>query len=346
MFDNYTDALMLNLAISADENHPVQSAMDNPIYIAPEGIAAAGEQVAKNNLQGMCVYNYGRYWQGHQVLLRPILIFMNYVGIRILNYILFTILIIWCYLLMCQNISRSVALLFIVSLTFINFPMVPCSMQFSTCFYILLLSMIALLTIPILTISLHNTICTFFVIGGITAYFDFLTTPQLTLGFPLIVYMLLKRENKNKIVILLSFFWMLGYGGIWISKWLVGSLFTGRNFFIDALKAVQFRSFGEYGTGNLSSNYIYVFGLFLIFVILTLIFLYRKAGKGLGSYKSYVYLLLIALIVPVWFYIIRNHSIEHLWFTWRALLLTFYSGLLFIYYTIDFKKIINIRCNG
>lgn len=344
MFDNYTDALMFNLAISADEDHPIQSAMKNPIYMGSEGIAVAGEQVAKNELEGLSVFNYGRYWQGHQVLLRPILIFMNYAGIRILNYILLTSLVVWCFMLMCKKISRSVAVLFLISLVLINFPIVPYSMQFSMCFYILLLAMIALLRIPTLTASLHSTICTFFVIGGVTSYLDFLTTPQLTLGFPLIVYMLQKGETNKKLVILLSFFWALGYGGIWISKWCVGSIFTGTNFFIDALKAVQYRSFGEFGMSNLVSIY-YILGLFLILACIILIFIYKKAGKGIESYKSHVYLLLIALIVPVWFCIIRNHTIEHIWFTWRALLLTVYSGLLFMYYTIDFKKI-NIRNNG
>lgn len=112
------------------------------------------------------MFNYGRYWQGHQVLLRPILIFMNYAGIRILNYILLTSLVVWCFMLMCKKISRSVAVLFLISLVLINFPIVPYSMQFSMCFYILLLAMIALLRIPTLTASLHSTICTFLLLVG------------------------------------------------------------------------------------------------------------------------------------------------------------------------------------
>lgn len=36
----------------------------------------------------------------------------------------------------------------------------------------------------------------FFIIGGITSYLDFLTTPQLTLGLPMITYMLIHKPEK------------------------------------------------------------------------------------------------------------------------------------------------------
>ncbi|MCM0267086.1 hypothetical protein, partial [Bacteroides fragilis] len=37
--------------------------------------------------------------------------------------------------------------------------------------------------------------------------------------------------------------------------------------------------------------------------------------------------------------VLRNHSIQHGWFTWRAGLLTIFSLLLFVYYTVDIKKL-------
>lgn len=57
--------------------------------------------------------------------------------------------------------------------------------------------MILLMKIPILTKSDANILGTFFIIGGITSYLDFLTTPQLTLGLPLIVYMLTKHPKDT-----------------------------------------------------------------------------------------------------------------------------------------------------
>lgn len=344
MLDNYTDALMFNISASADTKSLVQSAIDNPYCIANEGVAVAGEKMANNITQDLSFNHYGRYWQGYQVFLRPVLIFMDYVGIRIMNYILLIMLTVWCCVLMWKKLSYKIALLFLVSLLFINFPIVPLSMQFSTCFYISFLSMIVLFKMPNFTKCFSHAATTFFVIGGVTAYLDFLTTPQLTLGFPLIIYMFLKEQKKSIYVVLLSFFWVLGYGGIWASKWCLGTIITKRNFFIEALNQVQYRSIGEIEVNENSFFFEYRYYLLILVILFMLLFvlLYKKAGRGLNIYKSYIYLLLISLIVPVWFVFIRNHSIEHLWFTWRALSLTLFSGLLYLYYTIDRKKI-NIR---
>lgn len=344
MLDNYTDALMFNISASADMNSIVQSAIENPYFTSNEGVAVAGEQIAKNRIKGLSVDYYGRYWQGYQVFLRPVLIFMDYAGIRIMNYILLTMLTVWCCVLMWKKFSYKIALIFLISLLFINFPIVPLSMQFSTCFYISFLSMIMLFKIPYLTKYFSHAATTFFIIGGVTAFLDFLTTPQLTLGFPLIIYMFIKEQKKSRNVVLLSFFWALGYGGIWASKWCLGTIITKRNFFIEALNQIQYRSIGEFEVNKNSFllEYKYFLLILVIILLLLLVLLYKKAGRGLKIYKSYMYLLLISLIVPVWFFIIKNHSIEHLWFTWRALSLTLFSSLLYIYHTIDLKKI-NIR---
>lgn len=344
MLDNYTDALMFNISASADTKSLVQSAIDNPYCIANEGVAVAGEKMANNITQDLFFSHYGRYWQGYQVFLRPVLIFMDYAGIRIMNYILLTMLTVWCCVLMWKNFSYKIALIFLVSLLCINFPIVPLSMQFSTCFYISFLSMIALFKLPNLTRGFSYAATTFFIIGGVTAYLDFLTTPQLTLGFPLIVYMFLKEQKKSIYVVILSFFWALGYGGIWASKWCLGTIITQRNFFIEALNQVLYRSIGEIPVNENSFIFEYRYYLLVLVILFLLLLglLFKTAGRGIKVYKSHMYLLLISLIVPMWFVLIKNHTIEHLWFTWRALSLTLFSSLLYIYYTIDLKKI-NIR---
>lgn len=346
MMDNYTDGLMLNLAASADNDNPVQSSMNNPYYIIADGggnIADAGELVAQNKFQNLEKNYYGRYWQGYLVLLRPLLILMDYSGIRILNYLLLTLLVISCYSLLKKRISKKVAVLFVISLMLINFPLVPYSMQFSTCFYIALTAMVVLLKSDILTDSFGNTACSFFIIGGVTAYLDFLTTPQLTLGLPLLVCMMMKNDsNKWKKVIQLSIFWALGYGGIWTSKWLAGSILTGRNFYTEALAQIQYRTIGEFGEENLVGIYKYWFLFLFLFLFLLVLLLYWKIGKSKTVFKHYSYLLLISMITPVWYFMIRNHSIEHFWFTWRALLLSLYGYLLFVCHVMDINKINHI----
>ena len=48
----------------------------------------------------------------------------------------------------------------------------------------------------------------------------------------------------------------------------------------------------------------------------------EEAAAGLG---------LCALMTPAWFIVLRTHSIQHGWFTWRALGLTVFAGLAFLY---------------
>ena len=48
-------------------------------------------------------------------------------------------------------------------------------------------------------------------------------------------------------------------------------------------------------------------------------------------------LLLCTLMTPAWFIVLRTHSIQHGWFTWRALGLTVFAGLAFLYYACDLR---------
>ena len=50
-------------------------------------------------------------------------------------------------------------------------------------------------------------------------------------------------------------------------------------------------------------------------------------------------LLLCTLMTPAWFIVLRTHSIQHGWFTWRALGLTLFSGMAFLYYSCDIRAV-------
>lgn len=346
--DNFTDTYMLNLAISADSKHPIEAGMMNYDYKSKNfmDLAYDTEKVAQGETEDLEKSSYGRYWQGYQVTLRPLLTILTYPQIRILNYIIFTMLIISIIWLLAHEISTGTACLFGLSLLLINFPIVPYSMQFSTCFYIAFISMILLMKIPMLTKSDANILGTFFIIGGITSYLDFLTTPQLTLGLPLIVYMLTKHPKDTwKIVIAISIAWALGYGLLWASKWMIGYLLTGNNILADAMQSAELRTSNQYKGMEMTIpnilNFIWINikakGLLpLLYAgiigILLCLGIYLKILKSKQTFKEYSWLLLIALIVPIWFLVLRNHSIQHGWFTWRAGLLSLFSLLLFIYY--------------
>lgn len=353
--DNFTDTYMLNLAASADSRQPVEAGMMNYAYKSKKymDLAYDTEKAAKGEMNGLEKSSYGRYWQGYQTTLRPVLTILDYPQIRVLNYVLFTLLIVWIIRMLARKVSTATACLFGISLLLINFPIVPYSMQFSTCFYIAFISMILLMKVPILTKSDTNTMCTFFVIGGVTSYLDFLTTPQLTLGLPLIVYMLMRQPKKAwKTVIVLCVAWGLGYGLLWASKWMMGYLLTGNNILTDAMQSAELRTSNQYKGMEMTIPNIIRFiwtnleakGLIPLFYTSIVGFLiclgiYLKMLKSKQVFKEYSWLLLVMMIVPVWFLILRNHSIQHGWFTWRAGLLSIFSLLLFVYYTTGRKKL-------
>ena len=42
---------------------------------------------------------------------------------------------------------------------------------------------------------------------------------------------------------------------------------------------------------------------------------------------------LTALMLAVWLALLRTHSIQHGWFTWRSLTVSIFAGLAFLYYS-------------
>lgn len=350
--DNFTDACMLNLEISNIDKHPIESAMMNYYWIDEDtDFAYSTEKAANNDFTNLEKFSYARYWQGHQVFLRILLTIMDYSQIRIFNYILFTLLSMLCFYLIYKKINGIVCILFILSLLLIGFPIIPLSLQYSTCFYISLISMICLMIFRQLTVNITNQCCSFFIIGGITSFFDFLTTPQLTLGLPLIIYILTYNPDKKwRKTIILSCCWILGYALLWSSKWMIGYFLTGNDLLTEAMDGIRTRTSNIISNGNEITfsnvlNYIWRsflkhrFSKYLITFILTFILIYGLSFKGRKKLKEYSFLIFIALFVPIWYILLPNHSIVHWSFTWRALLLTIFSLIIFIYYTTDITQI-------
>ncbi|MFR9648847.1 MAG: hypothetical protein SNJ33_03460 [Rikenellaceae bacterium] len=351
--DNFTDTYMLNVMAGADCSQPVNAAMMSYRFRNEEleDFAPSTARLAQGDDSGVVRSSYARYWHGYQVVLRPLLTIMDLSAIRVLNFVVFSILIATSLYLIKVKISTAVALIFALSLLVMNFWIVPLSMQFSTCFHIMFVAIIAILSSDRLTQNRANRIATFFAIGAICSYFDFLTTPQITLGVPLIIYILAKNPQSRWIeTISLSTAWFMGYALFWVSKWGMLSLLTPNSIFDDALGAVSERTSTSYQHLDLSvGNLLQVgwasvesrCGLVVVacVVVALAILLYAKVLKSKQAFVQHSYLLLISLFVPMWFFMLRNHSVMHRWFTWRALLVSLLSILLFIYYTTDLKKI-------
>ena len=352
--DNYTDALMMSIAVATDDVRPLYSSMANCVILEQGDPIEAALYGAEHESDGFEKGIYARYWHGYQLFLRPLLCITNINGIRVINYVLLFLLAFICLRLLWYNVSKESAVILGLLMIVINFPMIPYSMQFSTCFYLMFISTIVLLAVHGISRDYSNLLTMFFVVGGATSFFDFLTTPLLALGIPLTVYILkMHPQEKVRCIFNLCFLWGLGYGLIWVSKWMIGSVMIGENIVGNAINQFLFRTstsslegevitmdsfvglvqacVARHGLQNIISIQHMVCLIGICFALA--FFVYYNKQKGFEVQKEYWWLLLVASIVPVWLVILLNHTYYHYWFTWRALLVTMYASSLWIYYT-------------
>ena len=91
----------------------------------------------------------------------------------------------------------------------------------------------------------------FFVIGMVTCYFDLLTHPIITLGIPMIIYLLLKQEKEQmslketiKFIIVNTLLWGIGWIVTNLAKWIVVDILYDRNLIHKSITQFIFRSQG------------------------------------------------------------------------------------------------------
>ena len=122
----------------------IKNAVENSFY---EDSSKAGVSSLENAISDSIINNheYSRYWHGIQVLVRPLLLFFNYSEIRyILVIITFALLgIVFSMIGKQLGIKYSIAFAITISLMFVT--LIPASIQYSSIFLVLLISMIAVM---------------------------------------------------------------------------------------------------------------------------------------------------------------------------------------------------------
>ena len=173
MRDNYTDAIMLNMA-SYDSKYPLlQKAFGN--YKKRNSDKYAVTWLEHRNDKDAKSVSYARYWHGYLVPLKLLLEVFNYQQIRSL--IIFTdlLLIVWICLLMQKKGRNRYIFPFLITLMFFPLNIVGKSLQFSTVFIPVLLEILVMLKYEK---NFHAQYGLLFLFSGIvTAYLDLLTYP-------------------------------------------------------------------------------------------------------------------------------------------------------------------------
>lgn len=319
--DNFTDALILNQMTCIDSRKPIISAM--AVYRRNDNVNMTHALLEYLQNDSGSSTQYARYWHGTTFLFRPFFNFMDYTMLRFLLFAFSSVLLFLFAIKYSRKTNIWKTLLLIISfLSCYGFVM-----QFSLQFF------------PVLAIAFGGAIllCNgnekinqniglfFFIIGSITSFFDLLTTPLLTLGIPLLVWISLQPREQIEIkkdianVIKHSVSWFLGFALTWVTKWLLGTIALKENIFLDAWEQSVYRLEAEDFTrwDAISQN----FGMLnqpLIMIALSLILIAIIISFNKNGWKKAVLFVIVGLMPYCWYFVLSNHSYQHWWFTYRS----------------------------
>lgn len=334
--DNFTDAWMILQCYPDVTVGRIDNIFKSTNYYAD----VEGEQrietvrkVGKGDFSNCRVESYGRYWHGYKLTLKTSLNILSYSGIRLLNFVVMGFLCVLSVGMVYRRLPNICGHAFVTILFVGLIWVVPFSLQYSSCFYILFISLIVLLKYPKLIGSEGNGFLSFFTIGAFTSYLDLLTTPLITFCIPATL-LLYRQSNPIRKTIIWGAGWALGYGLLWISKWLVSPIFTDVSLWEDAITEVAYRMAGSVTYANLPIVFDSYFIAAVLAVVIFIGYLwgvrYAKIAKDVSKSRQADYLLLISGIVVIWLIVLHNHSTIHCWMIWRILLIPLLAGILYI----------------
>lgn len=346
--DQYTDCLMLNLAVSNNGKSAIEDAILNPCYKGgynleewPDNLGRLADGEIKPDT------NYDWYWHGYLVVLKPLLLVFNYNQIRWFNCVLMAILFCWVLLLLKKHLGNVAPLLFVGIVFIMHGETIPYTMQYASVFFIALIALIVLLSFKTFFARNNNDLLAFFAIGAVTVYVDFLTTPIVTLGIP-VLFWLLANESDKKVrkLISLSLMWGLGYALLWVSKWCLCAITFDPTVLENAASHADKWSGNDPENGRLFMT-IGVIKRYLALIwsmnwgwgIISAIFAMCILPKVEKWWRKNAWMLLVALMPFVWSFILVNHNYEHFGFTWRNIAVCLLASSFWLYKCIDWKKL-------
>ncbi len=341
MLDVFTDGLVINVSYTETKDGVRDILLDTYVEVDGKNPMESFYEVTALADADYTVENYGRYWHGYQIILRPLLCIFTYSDIRQINMFLQLMLV---FLLICI-LTGSKDRIFIIPFWGMYLFLCPISLfsslQFSPCFYIMMLALIVLFGVGKALNDIRRNYL-FLLTGILTAYFDLLTYPFITLGVPLIAYLGTdyKRLSENRIcgwknVFFHTISWGIGYGGMWSAKWIIASMLTDENIIYDAYKEIKYRSgffsvkHSYYDTLKLNlsicNGKVFLLAVFGIGIYILIVRMKNHISIDRSLLPFAGMLLTVSLYPFVWYFFTKNHSSSHSYFTWRELGISVYG---------------------
>ena len=317
--DNYTDALILNQAYLCSRDSLLRSAFGN----SHSTIGNASTEVLANLVAGHAeaTDRYARYWHGSTFVARCLLLALDYTAIRYLLYFVSSLLFVAAAVVVWRRAGWLPVVAAAAALLAVRVFVAQFSLQ--------LLPVVAIAVVAATALALPRTRgheqAVMLVAGSLTAFFDLLTAPVLTLGLPLCAAIWFMPNDTGlrrglRHVAGLTAVWAVAYVATWAAKWLIASLVLPDNVFADAFNTIGYRTSDIESWSRLDAIAVnlkvlpwsYLLLILAAFVVVALVrFSPRRWVKSL-------LFVVVALLPYAWYLMAANHSYLHSWFTYRA----------------------------
>ena len=334
--DNFVDTLYLNQAlVGTNDDDLIRLVLSGYNFVA----VAADEPIenmkaAVTDPESVTLGNTERrFFNGHVAVLKPLLWFMSYTGIRQFN--LYTCLLLTAllgFLMYRRGLGRYI-LPMMLSILFMRPLAIWLNMTFTGIYLCMIIPCLVMLSVKKETLQKKAWLI-FGVTGSATFCFNMNYFQLLSFGLPVILYVLITGCPKKPwelIRIFLDFFiaWAIGYGGTMLIKWCLYAVAVDGEIFRDITNRVNERT-GLYEVTRLGTVLKNIrIGLASPwwdlmeagFVIYTVVQWIRNRNRIVFS-AAEILLLVITLLFPLGrLMIFANHSDLHGGFVYRILMM-------------------------
>lgn len=340
--ETFTDAIMVQNAIEKiDGKNPYEHAMW--AYHLDLNDTTWTPEVSVKHLSGngdtsvMFLHQYSRYWHGYLVYLKPLLLLFTWEQILWIGAGLQVILMLTVLAVSVWKKRPQVGIAMLVGLLFMKPLMMMVSLAMTVCWLITLAVMLVILLKHDWLEQKDHYPELFLMTGILVAYFDFLTYPVVTLGFPLCVYFLIKKEGKLKESVVrmaaYSASWALGYVSMWAMKWILADVTLHTGTIKSAFSSILGWTEAIGGRPRFSGGF-YVISLnlqeysswlypalmvaLILFDVVSFVYACQKTTWKRAAVCSVPYLL-IACVPFAWYILVQHHSGLHIAFTFRII---------------------------
>lgn len=370
----FADTRKLNIIYCIDSEKPIESTLWSNYYLVTKAdMNKDFIDLIENSLEPNT--QYLRYWNGCMLFLRPLLTIFNMEQIYLLNKILLSVLSLILIIMLLKK-SKKLAFIFLLALILVASWYVSFCIEYSVTFYIMLItSMIAIKIDEGKGNANENLFKLFLITGSVTTFFDFLTTELLTIFVPLLLILIIRKEENRlesvnstfKFVLKASVLWFVGYAGMWVSKWILSSIILHINAFELVKDSAMLRINGLQGLSNHKELYNHVFekNFFTIplinFIQINFFKIEIKIGlaimmvfllvftnwKELRNKKYLLVIILICIIPYLRYLILANHSYRHAMFTFRDQIITIMCFMYIVIECLNYKLLLkNVSCSN